>query len=96
MFHKSVPTIITQKIVDAMGFICYIHGLVWAFLPLVGVNHYVFEPSGVSCTPDWSQEYFNYTIGLFAVCALMPVSVSLVCYSTIVYKVSLFFVFPSL
>ncbi|XP_053380887.1 visual pigment-like receptor peropsin [Mercenaria mercenaria] len=83
MCRPDIKRLLTKNVVNVLGLGCYLHGLVWGFLPLVGVNRYVYEPSGISCTPDWSHDNIGYMLGLFSVCFLMPVLVSIGCYSAI-------------
>ena len=85
---------LTVHAANIIGVICYIHGLIWAIAPFLMVYGYVYEPSRLACTPDWSHDNIGYILGLVLVCFLMPVLISMCCYITIYKLVSCTFNCP--
>ncbi|XP_060600936.1 uncharacterized protein LOC132754334, partial [Ruditapes philippinarum] len=55
---------LTVHAANIIGVICYIHGLVWAIAPFLMMYGYVYEPSRLACTPDWSHDNIGYILGL--------------------------------
>ncbi|XP_052792262.1 melanopsin-like [Mya arenaria] len=69
---------LTPALCNLVGGGCFLHGLVWAVVPLTGIGHtgYVYEPSRLSCTPDWDPPNVGYISGLFTASFFIPVSIA--------------------
>ncbi|XP_052792264.1 rhodopsin, G0-coupled-like [Mya arenaria] len=69
---------LTPALCNLVGVGCFLHGLVWAVVPLTGIGHtgYVYEPAGLSCTPDWDPPNIGYISGLFTASFVLPVSIA--------------------
>ena len=74
--------------------ICFLFGLFWAIVPLVGWGSYALEGVRISCAPDWrSQTVSNqsYTLCLFTFVLFIPCVLLAFCYMRIICKVSILF-----
>nr|KAG5706784.1 hypothetical protein BaRGS_004119 [Batillaria attramentaria] len=61
----------------------------WTALPLFGWNSYVPEPFLTSCTIQWAAETLlskSYIVLTVFTCYLLPVSVVVFCYTSILHK----------
>ena len=76
--HPQLKQRLTSGVCNVIGASCLLHGLVWAVVPLTGVGStgYVYEPSGLSCTPDWEPDNVGYISGLFVAAFVLPVILS--------------------
>ncbi|KAK7497289.1 hypothetical protein BaRGS_00011583 [Batillaria attramentaria] len=67
----------------------WVHAVFWTALPLFGWNSYVPEPFLTSCTIQWAAETLlskSYIVLTVFTCYLLPVSVVVFCYTSILHK----------
>ncbi|XP_060578340.1 parapinopsin-like [Ruditapes philippinarum] len=83
MCKPNLNRFLNIRTANVMAVFCYLHGLVWGSFPLASEQGYVYEPSGISCTPDWSPSNIGYMLGLSNVCFTIPVLISTFCYASI-------------
>lgn len=70
---------------------CFVFGLFWAVLPLIGWGSYSLEGIDISCAPNWKSKTTSnqsYTLCLFIFVLFIPCLMLAFCYLRILYKVS--------
>ncbi|XP_065664847.1 melanopsin-like [Hydra vulgaris] len=78
--HFLIGNMIYKKVVKATILCCWIYGLFWSILPLVGVSSYTLEPTKSRCSIKWYTDTNTeklYLILLLVFCYTIPVSIVL-------------------
>ncbi len=60
----------------------WINSIFWSFAPIFGWSKISFEPSGTSCTVDYTSpdnSYITYIIACFMFCFVLPIAVMIIC-----------------
>lgn len=83
---------ITNRVAFVSILSCWFGGLFWAIMPVFGWNRYDKEAQGTSCTIVWQSGELSvksYTITIFFMCLVFPLSVMIYCYYGIFMTVCL-------
>nr|XP_006114623.1 opsin-3-like isoform X4 [Pelodiscus sinensis] len=78
-----------QKALLAVGG-SWLYSLIWTVPPLIGWSSYGLEGAGTSCSVRWtseSAETVSYIVCLFIFCLVIPVTVMIYCYGSLLYAV---------
>nr|KAG5713827.1 hypothetical protein BaRGS_024454 [Batillaria attramentaria] len=70
---------------------CFLFGLFWTTMPLLGWNRYTQEGIGVQCSVEWESgdsAVTSYIFSIFVFCFLLPLTVMVFCYANIYKAVS--------
>ena len=70
---------------------CFLFGVLWGVLPLIGWGSFELEGIGLSCAPNWRSQKLNdlsYTASMYILVLLVPVLMIGYCYIKIISKVS--------
>ncbi|XP_075773976.1 vertebrate ancient opsin-like isoform X3 [Pelodiscus sinensis] len=78
-----------QKALLAVGG-SWLYSLIWTVPPLIGWSSYGLEGAGTSCSVRWTSESadsVSYIVCLFIFCLVIPVTVMIYCYGSLLYAV---------
>ncbi|XP_072352010.1 visual pigment-like receptor peropsin [Scyliorhinus torazame] len=63
--------------------VAWVNGLFWALMPVIGWASYAPDPTGATCTINWSNNdllFVSYTMTVIAVNFMAPLSIMFFCY----------------
>ncbi|KAL8607605.1 hypothetical protein ACOMHN_003524 [Nucella lapillus] len=87
-----IAPVITHRLAGMAIAVCFLLGLFWAAVPMLGWNRYVLEGIGVACSVSWQPGpdagHTSYILAIFVCCFLLPLLAITFCYVGIYRAVS--------
>ncbi|XP_070180762.1 pinopsin-like [Littorina saxatilis] len=84
--RPMASTMVTQRVASLAIGVCFLMGLFWTMMPLLGWNHYVPEGIRVACSISWESgdsAAASYVFAIFVFCLLLPMTIMVFCYANI-------------
>lgn len=81
--HPPASRHVTLQTASLAIGLCFLLGLVWSVMPLVGWNDYVHEGIGVACSVVWESgnpETSSFIFAIFVFCLVLPLCLMAYCY----------------
>ena len=79
--------LVTQRVASLAIGVCFLVGLFWTVMPLLGWNRYTREGIGVACSISWQSgddaSKASYIFAVFVFCLILPLVVMVFCYGNI-------------